>query len=84
MTGFLIFLGVIVLLAVALEVTHRRRPSSWRPGLDTRRDRDAARLHDDLRAAEQRDPFTFLRPDLKQLTPGREVADAWRYSNRAA
>ena len=51
MIGFLIVVGLILLLALALGPAHRRAALWWRPGFDTRRDRDFARLQEDLRFA---------------------------------
>ncbi|MCA0295759.1 MAG: hypothetical protein LCH96_10730 [Actinobacteria bacterium] len=83
MTGFLLFLGAIALLAVALEVTHRRAAGGWRPGLDTRDDRDRARLADDLRAAAQREePSSPLAVD--DLAGHRVAGEAWRIGRQAA
>jgi hypothetical protein len=83
MTGLLLFLGVIALLVVALEVTHHRSSRSWRPGLDTRRDRDLDRLDADLRAAAQREPLPPVPPALGYLTP-RQMAQESRIITRAA
>ena len=58
MTESLLLIAVILLLVGALEVSHRRHAGTWRPGLDSRNDRDLARLNDDLRAVAQRDPDT--------------------------
>lgn len=52
MTGFLVAAGLILVLALALGPAHRRATLAWRPGLDTRDDRDLARLQDDLRFAD--------------------------------
>lgn len=56
MTGLLLFIALILLIALALQPAHRRAATPWRPGIDTRNDRDLARLDDDLRAASQREP----------------------------
>ncbi len=52
MTGLLILAGVVLLLILALAPAHRRASLPWRPGLDTRDDRDLARLKDELHAAD--------------------------------
>lgn len=56
MTGTLIIVGLVALLVVALEATHRRTRRHWHPGGDRRFDRDAARTDDELRALVQADP----------------------------
>lgn len=50
MTGLLISLTLVVLLVLALQPAHNR---SWRPGFDSRIDRDGARLEQELRWLEQ-------------------------------
>lgn len=52
MTGFLIVAGMVLLLAIALGPAHRRASTPWRPGFQTRNDRDLARLRDELHAAD--------------------------------
>ncbi len=84
MTGLLLFLGVIVLLAVALEVIHRRVGAAWRPGLDTRRDRDLARLEEDLRSAAQREPESLAPTALSHLSERQAAREAWSYHKLAA
>jgi hypothetical protein len=84
MTGLLLFLGVIVLLVVALEVTHRRAGASWRPGLDTRRDRDLDRVAEDLRDASQREQPAPTPPELGSLSQQRLAREAIRFSRLAA
>jgi len=54
MTGLLIVTAVVVLLILALAPAHRRAEGAWRPGFDTRRDRDRPRLLADLAAAADR------------------------------
>lgn len=51
MIGFLGLVGLVLLLVLALGPAHRRAALPWRPGFDTRRDRDFARLQEDLRFA---------------------------------
>lgn len=52
MTGFLVVAGMVLLLAIALGPAHRRARTPWRPGFETRNDRDLARLQDELHAAD--------------------------------
>ena len=52
MTGLLISAGLILFLILALAPAHRRASLPWRPGLDTRNDRDLGRLRDELHAAD--------------------------------
>ncbi|MDQ7992277.1 MAG: hypothetical protein AAGC63_07260 [Propionicimonas sp.] len=54
MTGMLIVTAMVLLLILALRPAHRRAGSTWRPGLDTRPDRDRPRLLTDLAAAADR------------------------------
>lgn len=84
MTELLIFIGVVLLLFVALEVTHRRLGRSWRPGLDTRRDRDGARLEDELRAVAQRDPNDWVPTVPVHLAAPRSATTDYRLANRIA
>lgn len=51
MIGFLGLAGLVLLLVLALGPAHRRAALPWRPGLDMRRDRDFARLQEDIRFA---------------------------------
>lgn len=75
MTGTMILLAMVALLLAALELTHRRSASRWVPGREARHDRDAARLHDDLRAASQRDKFPREPGDVLRLTGRRPMLD---------
>ncbi len=85
MTGLLLFLGFIVLLGVALEVTHRRAARPWRPGLDTRKDRDLDRLDDELRAAAQRESAPVsTAPSFGTLSHQQVAREALRFSRLAA
>ena len=52
MTGVLIVAGAVLLLILALGPAHRRASVPWRPGLDTRNDRDLGRLREELHAAD--------------------------------
>ena len=52
MTGFLIVAGLVLLLVLALGPAHRRAQVPWRPGFETRNDRDLHRLRDELTAAQ--------------------------------
>lgn len=52
MTGLLIIAGLVLLLVLALGRAHHRADPPWRPGYDTRNDRDLARLREELRAAD--------------------------------
>ena len=70
MNGILIISALILLLMVALQPAHRRAVTRWRPGLDTRNDRDQARLGDDLRAADQRDPVAPRSEPVRLFSPG--------------
>lgn len=54
MTGILIITVIVLLLVLALRPAHRRAGGNWRPGLDTRPDRDRPRLLADLAAAADR------------------------------
>ena len=54
MTGLLIIAAIVLLLILALRPAHRRQEQAWRPGFDTRRDRDRPRLLADLAAAADR------------------------------
>lgn len=53
MTGFLIVAGLVIILALALRPAHRRAHPAWRPGFETRNDRDLGRLREELRAVDQ-------------------------------
>lgn len=52
MTGFLTVAGLVLLLVLALGPAHRRAQVPWRPGFETRGDRDLHRLKDELRSAQ--------------------------------
>ncbi len=69
MTGLLIVISMILLIALALGRQHRRTVIRWRPGLDTRNDRDLARLEDDLLAVEQRSPYEAPSRAVSQTAP---------------
>ncbi len=84
MTEFLIFFAVLVLIFGALEVTHRRHGRPWRPGLDTRRDRDLARLEDELRAVAQRDSAASTPTLPVHLAAPRSATTDYRLVNRIA
>ena len=83
MTESLILIAVILLLVVGLEVSHRRHAGTWRPGLDSRNDRDLARLDDDLRAAAQREPDTSPTMPVHLAAPQSAETD-YRLVNRIA
>lgn len=53
MTGLLIALAIVALLVIALQPAHNR---SWRPGFDSRMDRDQLRLTEELRFIADADP----------------------------
>ena len=84
MTEMFIFIAVVLLIFVALEVTHRRHGRTWRPGLDTRGDRDLGRLQDELRAVAQRDPDAGLPTAPVHLQAPRSAATDYRLVNRIA
>ncbi len=84
MTELFIFIAVVLLIFGALEVTHRRHGRTWRPGLDTRRDRDLARLEDELRAVAQRDPDERVPTAREHLEAPRSAATDYRLINRIA
>ena len=70
MNGILIISALLLLLMVALQPAHRRAVTRWRPGLDTRNDRDQARLGDELRAADQREPVARRSEPVRLFSPG--------------
>jgi hypothetical protein len=84
MTGLILFIAFTLLIVVALEVTHRRALRPWRPGLDERSDRDAARLEAELRAIGQREPRSAATPDPIHLVPPRSAATDPRLTTRTA
>lgn len=84
MTGILIILVLIALLAAALEFTERRTTRRWRPGLDLRDDRDAARTDDELRAVEQAEPTRGTVREPIHLAPPPGPATDARLVTRAA
>jgi hypothetical protein len=84
MNGILIISAIILLLIVALQPAHRRAVTPWRPGLDTRNDRDQARLADDLRAAAQRDPDQATRGIVHLAAPRSASTDARLITRTAA
>ncbi len=55
MVALLIVLVITVALIAALQPAHRR---SWRPGFDSRVDRDWARLHEELDLLQGFEPPT--------------------------
>lgn len=61
MTGFLLFLGIIALLVLALEPAHRRAGTLPYWSVDGSRDRDRMRIRDDTRMLAQIEPP--VRPD---------------------
>ena len=83
MTESLIPIAIILLLIAGLEVSHRRHDGPWRPGFETRGDRDRARLEEELRAVAQRDT-----PDVPtvpvHLAAPRSAATDYRLVNRIA
>jgi hypothetical protein len=84
MTGILIITALILLLVLALQPAHRRATIGWRPGLDTRNDRDLARLDDDLRAAAQREPAPSAPTGLVHMAAPRSAATDHRLVTRTA
>ena len=69
MTGLLIAIAIVTVLVVALEPAHSR---SWRPGFDSRTDRDLARQADELNylaAADLVDSRPFGRPSVAEPEP---------------
>lgn len=84
MTESLIFIGLLLLIFGALEVTHRRHSRSWRPGLDTRRDRDRARLEEELRTVAQRDTDTTVPTVPVHLAAPPSAKTDYRLVNRIA
>jgi hypothetical protein len=83
MTETLILIAMILLLIVGLEVSHRRHAGTWRPGFETRRDRDRARLEEELRAVAQRDPADLPTVPVHLAAP-RTAATDYRLINRIA
>lgn len=83
MNGILIITALILLLIVALQPAHRRAIIRWRPGLDTRNDRDQARLADELQAVAQRDPDE-ANPGIVHLAAPRSAATDARLITRTA
>ncbi len=83
MTGIII-IALILLLLLALQPAHRRATTDWRPGLDTRNDRDRARLQDDLRATAQRDPAPSAPTGLVHVAAPRSAATDHRLVTRTA
>jgi hypothetical protein len=83
MTETLILIAMILLLVVGLEVSHRRYAGTWRPGFETRRDRDRARLEEELRAVAQRDPADAPTVPVHLAAP-RTAATDYRLVNRIA
>ena len=83
MTGVLIISALILLLIVALQPAHRRAVTRWRPGLDTRYDRDQARLAEEMQAVAQREPDEVNR-DIVHLSAPRPTATDARLITRTA
>jgi len=83
MTETLILVVLILLLVVGLEVSHRRHGGTWRPGFETRRDRDRARLEEDLRAVAQRDTADVPTVPVHLAAP-RSAATDYRLVTRIA
>jgi hypothetical protein len=84
MTGSLIIIGMVLLLAAALELTHRRTLHHWRPGLDTRSDRDLARTEEELRFVAQADQRTTAEAPIVHLDAPRSAATDARFITRTA
>ncbi len=84
MTEMFIFIALVVLIFVALEVTHRRHSRSWRPGLDTRRDRDLDRVEDELRTISQREPDAGAPTAPVHRAAPRSATTDYRLVNRIA
>lgn len=84
MTGLIVFIALALLIVVALEVTHRRATRPWRPGVDRRQDRDAARLDDELRTIAQTEPAPSPIAALAHLTPPSSAATDARLITRTA
>ena len=84
MTELFIFIALLLLIFGGLEVTHRRLGRPWRPGLDTRGDRDLARLQDELRAVAQRDTDAGLPTVPVHLAAPRSATTDYRLANRIA
>lgn len=70
MTGIPIISALILLLVVALQPAHGRAITRWRPGIDIRNDRDQARLADELRGADQREPVAPRSEPVRLFSPG--------------
>ena len=83
MTESLILIAMITLLIAALEVSHRRHAGTWRPGWETRRDRDRARLEEELRAVAQREATDGPTVPVHLAAP-RSAATDYRLANRIA
>jgi hypothetical protein len=83
MNGILLIAVLIVLLIVALQPAHRRAVPGWRPGLDTRNDRDQARLADELQAVAQREPDDAT-AGITHLAAPRSAATDARLMTRTA
>ncbi|MBA3021960.1 hypothetical protein [Propionicimonas sp.] len=82
MSGLLILIAMFLLIVLALQRAHRRTVIRWRPGIDTRNDRDLARLEDDLLAVEQRSSNEESRVD--QTAPRWATTDARLITRTAA
>lgn len=84
MTGTLIILVLIALLAAVLEFTERRTARRWHPGRDPRDDRDAARIDEELRAVQQAGPTPGADPEPIHLAPPADPVTDARLITRAA
>ena len=84
MTGLFIISALILLLIAALQPAHRRGVTRWRPGLDTRNNRDQARLADELQAAAQREPDEATRGIAHLAAPRSAATDARLITRTAA
>ncbi len=81
--SLIILIAMILLLVAGLEVSHRLHAGTWRPGFETRRDRDRARLEEELRAVAQRDPAEVTHVPVHLAAP-RSAATDYRMINRIA
>jgi hypothetical protein len=84
MTESLILIVLALLLIAGLEVAHRRNAGSWRPGFETRRDRDRGRLQEELRAIAQRDDDADAPAGPARVAAPRSAATDYRLVNRIA
>ncbi|MGV8909834.1 MAG: hypothetical protein ACOH1Y_12695 [Propionicimonas sp.] len=84
MNGILIISVLILLLIAALQPAHWRVVTPWRPGLDTRNDRDQSRLADELRAVAQREADDATRGIVHLSAPRSAATDARLITRTAA